>query len=291
MEDTLNSGQSKDTKDIVLSEKKEVDQDYNQKRDALIALCLEVYRVIMGSCLMLFVPQKCNDTSCGLSENINRIDDYSVVCLSFNAITMVAFLFLYAVEFKRESKLISYLEVNKNKPMDNESISEELTKLDISYKNILWNLDYYYKVSGYISLVSFITNAILSAISIYSRYLDQTTITVFLTNILFMTLKIHEVISIVYTDKNVFLSAVLTERVQYNDVDPDKLNKQKKKYIGWMFLTPPPPPTPRNSDENVIIQENRELTSSDDTVDSKASTVISGLNKKDTSDNINSLPI
>tara|TARA_B110000305_G_scaffold3351_1_gene3262 strand:- start:1460 stop:2335 length:876 start_codon:yes stop_codon:yes gene_type:complete len=291
MEDTLNSGQSKDTKDIVLSEKKEVDQDYNQKRDALIALCLEVYRVIMGSCLILFVPQKCNDTSCGLSENINRIDDYSVVCLSFNAITMVAFLFLYAVEFKRESKLISYLEVNKNKPMDNESISEELTKLDISYKNILWNLDYYYKVSGYISLVSFITNAILSAISIYSRYLDQTTITVFLTNILFMTLKIHEVISIVYTDKNVFLSAFLTERVQYNDVDPDKLNKQKKKYIGWMFLTPPPPPTPRNSDENVIIQENRELTSSDDTVDSKASTVISGLNKKDTSDNINSLPI
>ena len=289
MEDTLTNGQSKDTKDIVLSEKEEVNQDYNQKRDALIALCLEIYRVIMGSCLMIFVPQKCNDTSCGLSENLNRSDDYSVACLSFNAVTMAAFLFLYAVEFKRESKLISYLEVNKNKPMDNESISEELTKLDVSYKNILWDLDYYYKVTGYVSLVSFIINAILSGISVYGRYLDQTTITVFLTNILFMSLKIHEVISIVYTDKNVFLSAFLTERVQYNDVDPDKLNKKKKKYSGWMFLTTPPPPTPRNSDENIIIQENRDLTSSDDTVDSKATTVVSGLNKKKQFDSTNSL--
>ena len=291
--ETINSGNSIKTVTLQETPNKEINtsQDYNQKRDALITLCLEVYRVLMGSGLMLFIPQKCEDTSCNFSDNLNRTDDYSIICLSFNLITMISFLALYGVEFTRETKLISYLEVNKNKPMDNESIEEELQNLDISYKTILWDLDYYYKISGYISLVAFILNGILSGISIYTRYLDQTTISVFVTNILFMSLKIYEVITIVYTDKNVFYSAFLTERVQYNDVDPDKLNKQKKKYIGWMFLTPPPPPTPRNSDENVIIQENRELTSSDDTVDSKASTVISGLNKKDTSDNINSLPI
>lgn len=249
-------------------------QDYNQKRDALIALSLEVYRVIMGSCLMIFVPQKCGETSCGISDNLNRSDDLSVACLSFNLITMITFLFLYGVEFKRESKLISYLEVNKNKPMDNESIGEELNKLDISYKNILWNLDYYYKVTGYVSLGSFMVNALLSAISISSRYLDQTTITVLITNILFMGLKIHEVLTIVYTDKNVFLSAFLTKRVQYNDVDPDKLNKKKKKSTGWMFTSPPPVPTARKP------VEEKNSTDSNDTVDSQATTVVTRLPEK-----------
>jgi len=272
---------SKDTEQIILSEKlneTNPDQDYNQKRDALIALGLEVYRVIMGSCLMIFVPQECNNTSCGISDNLNRSDDLSVVSLSFNLITMVTFLFLYAVEFKRESKLISYLEVNKNKPMDNESIAHELNKLDISYKKILWDLDYYYKVTGYVSLGSFLINAVLSGISVYSRYLDQTTITVFVTNILFMSLKIHEVISIVYTDKNVFLSAFLTKRVQYNDVDPDKLNKKKNSNSGWMFSEVPPPPVARISDDEDV---NKQQSNSEDSVDSKASTVVSKLPEKE----------
>lgn len=272
---------SKDTEQIILSEKlneNNPDQDYNQKRDALIALGLEVYRVIMGSCLMIFVPQECNNTSCGISDNLNRSDDLSVVSLSFNLITMVTFLFLYAVEFKRESKLISYLEVNKNKPMDNESIAHELNKLDISYKKILWDLDYYYKVTGYVSLGSFLINAVLSGISVYSRYLDQTTITVFVTNILFMSLKIHEVISIVYTDKNVFLSAFLTKRVQYNDVDPDKLNKKKNSNSGWMFSEVPPPPVARISDDEDV---NKQQSNSEDSVDSKATTIVSKLPGKE----------
>ena len=267
----------KDTKEIILSKdlnETNPDQDYNQKRDALIALGLEVYRVIMGSCLMIFVPQQCDETSCGISDNLNRSDNLSVACLSFNLITMVTFLFLYAVEFKRESKLISYLEVNKNKPMDNDSIENELNKLDISYKQVLWDLDYYYKITGYVSLGSFLTNAILSGISVYDRYLDQTTITVFLTNILFMGLKINEVISIVYTDKNVFLSAFLTKRVQYNDVDPDKLNTKKSNNSFWMFSEVPPPPIARiTSNENI----NKEPSISEDSADSNASTIVSHL--------------
>lgn len=267
----------KDTQEIILSKdlnETNPDQDYNQKRDALIALGLEVYRVIMGSCLMIFVPQQCDDTSCGISDNLNRSDNLSVACLSFNLITMITFLFLYAVEFKRESKLISYLEVNKNKPMDNDSIENELNKLDISYKQVLWDLDYYYKITGYVSLGSFLTNAILSGISVYDRYLDQTTITVFVTNILFMGLKINEVISIVYTDKNVFLSAFLTKRVQYNDVDPDKLNTKKSNNSFWMFSEVPPPPIARiTSNENI----NKEPSISEDSADSNASTVVSHL--------------
>jgi len=275
--ETINSGNSIKTVTLQETPNKEINtsQDYNQKRDALITLCLEVYRVLMGSGLMLFIPQKCEDTSCNFSDNLNRTDDYSIICLSFNLITMISFLALYGVEFTRETKLISYLEVNKNKPMDNESIEEELQNLDISYKTILWDLDYYYKISGYISLVAFILNGILSGISIYTRYLDQTTISVFVTNILFMSLKIYEVITIVYTDKNVFYSAFLTERVQYNDVDPDKINKIKNIRSGWMFNNIPPPPIPRKVENEEVTEKKN----SEESFDSNASTVITNQSK------------
>ena len=255
-------------------------QDMKQKRNALIALVLELYRVLMGAGLMLFVPQECNNTSCSLGDNLNRNDTFSIICLSFNLFTAFTFLVLYGVEFKRESKLISYLEVNKNKPMDCKSVEVELEKLHISYKNIIWDMDYYYKISGYFSFFVFLTNTVLSGISIFDRYLDETTITVLITNILFMGMKIYEVLTIVYTDKNVFLSAFLTKRVQYNDVDPDKLNKIKD---GFLFETVPPPPVAKNRLLEQDIAEPKLLENSaseESIVSSEASTVVRDISQK-----------
>ena len=38
-----------------------------------------------------------------------------------------------------------------------------------------------------------------------------------------MGMKLYDIKSITETDKNIFLSAYLTRKIQYNDVDPDKL--------------------------------------------------------------------
>jgi hypothetical protein len=53
--------------------------------------------------------------------------------------------------------------------------------------------------------------------------LDDKTLTVFITNGLFMALKLNDTQTTTATDKNIFLSAYLTRRIQYNDVDPDKV--------------------------------------------------------------------
>jgi hypothetical protein len=53
--------------------------------------------------------------------------------------------------------------------------------------------------------------------------LDSKTITVFLTNLLLMGLKVADVFSTVNTPKNIFYSAYLKNKVQFNDVDPDKI--------------------------------------------------------------------
>jgi hypothetical protein len=202
---------------------KQNDQDFNQKIGVATTLVLELYKVLMGAMLVIFVPQKCGSAMCSISQNIERTDSLSQSALSFNIITALSFLALYFVEVKRENKMINYLEVNRFTPVDNESVGEALEKLDVAKKQKIWDYDGYYQKTGYASTIAFTLNAILSFIVVYDNYLDSKTITVFLTNILLMGLKVADVFSTVNTKKNVFYSAYLKNKVQYNDVDPDKM--------------------------------------------------------------------
>ena len=204
---------------------KQNDQDFKQKTNVFITLMLEIYRVLMGAFLVAFVPQKCDDTICTLGQNVGRTDNFSIVVISMNGATFLVFLILYFIEVKRENKLITYLEVNRFTPVDNESVGEALKKLDIKKRNSLLNYDKHYRNTGYVSTVSFIVNTIFSIMNILRHYYGSKTLTVLLTNILFMGLKVSDVFNTVNTKKNVFYSAYLTNKVQFNDVDPDKLIK------------------------------------------------------------------
>lgn len=201
---------------------KQNDQDFNQKMNVGLTLVLELYRVLMGAFLVVFVPQKCGDNVCSMSDNIYRDDALSQTSIAFNAITMCSFLALYFVEVKRENKLINYLEVNRFNSLDNESVGQALEQLASSKKQSIWDYDGYYQTTGYVSMLAFIVNAVLSSIVVYSHYLDSKTLTVYLTNLLFMGLKVVDVFSTVNTKKNIFYSAYLKDKVQFNDVDPDK---------------------------------------------------------------------
>jgi hypothetical protein len=199
------------------------DQDFQQRMNVASTLLLEIYRVLMGAFLVVFVPQKCGQEICSLTQNINREDGLAKTAIAFNTITMLTFLMLYFVEVKRENKLINYLEVNRFTPVDNESVGEALLKLAPEKKQTIWDYDDYYQKAGYISTGSFILNSVFSSIVIFSHYFDSKTITVLLTNLLFMGLKVSDVYSTVNTKKNVFYSAYLKNKVQFNDVDPDKI--------------------------------------------------------------------
>lgn len=126
------------------------------------------------------------------------------------------------IEVKRENKLISYLDVNRFTPVDNDSVGEALINLPTEKRESILAYDGYYQKIGYVSTIAFVINAIISGIVINDNYSDSKTATVFVTNLLLMVSKVSEVFSIVNTKKNVFYSAYLTDRVQYNNVDPDK---------------------------------------------------------------------
>ena len=222
MIETVSTKQRRSSFMDIIKEKQK-DQDFNQKMNVGFTLVLELYRVLMGAFLVAFVPQQCGDDICSLSENINRDDALSQSAIMCNVITMVSFLALYFVEVKRENKLINYLEVNRFNSVDNESVGEALEKLAVPKKQSIWDYDGYYQKTGYVSTIAFLFNAIISSIVVYNHYLDSKTLTVFLTNVLFMGSKVADVFSTVNTKKNVFYSAYLKDKVQFNDVDPDKV--------------------------------------------------------------------
>tara|TARA_B100000035_G_scaffold263815_1_gene235637 strand:- start:1509 stop:2288 length:780 start_codon:yes stop_codon:yes gene_type:complete len=204
------------------SGKEVINQDFNQMINVSLTLCLEIYRVLMGALLVFVVPQKCNDEACTLQERFGFKDAYSQTTIVFNFITFATFLMLYFVEVKRENKLIKYLEVNRFKPRDNESVGKALNFLDEKRKKTLLSLDKMYMNSGYIAIAMYILNTGLSVGFVAQRILNSTSYTVLLTNVLFMSSKLANVYEVAHTKPNVFLSSYLTRKLQYNDVDPDK---------------------------------------------------------------------
>lgn len=203
--------------------KKSNDQDFNQKINVALTLVLEFYRVIMGSLLILMVPQKCDDHVCSATENIERTGGLDYAGLALNFATLASMCGLYYIEVKRENKMITYLEVNPEKARDNESVGEALEQLSDEKKKAILMLDKSYCNAGYGSIGLFSVNAVISFLCIMQNYLDSKTLTVLLTNILFMSSKLADVITTVKTEENIFYSAYLKRKVQFNDVDPDKL--------------------------------------------------------------------
>jgi hypothetical protein len=197
--------------------------DTSQRINIALGFCGELYKALMASMLIMFVPQDCGDSeSCGLTERLFTGSDplyMSASCM--NVITFLGFSYLYYVEISRENKMIEYLEMNRELPKDDEAVGEALVKLGSEKVAELHVLDTKYRTAGHAAMGCFAVNTILSSIPIIDNRLDAKTYTVLVTNALFIVAKLMEVREVVNTKPNVFYSAYLTERSQFNDCDPD----------------------------------------------------------------------
>ena len=209
-------------------ENKISNQDFKQKSNAFVIVLIEIYKVLCSSLLILFVPQKCDDHICSYEENIESDNKVYTGGLIINFLTLALFMILYGVEIKRENRLITYLEVNIKKPSDNLSVGNALNNLPIEKKVSILSLDKIYNKIGKASIILFAANSILSGIIVYNYYLDSQTTTTFITNLFFMSGKIYDVYVNVTTEENIFYSAYLKTKVQYNDVDPNKMIENVK---------------------------------------------------------------
>ena len=204
------------------------DQDFMQKFNVSISFVLELYRVLMGTMLIMFVPQKCGEEMCGITDNMFKSTDVYSVNAGVNIATLIAFVYLYVVEVRRENTLINYLDINKEFACDNDAVGEALLLLPDKKRNLVLNLDHRYQLASYIALFFFLANTIFSGYSVYYNYLDSKTTSVFITNVLFLAGKLIQTNALANTEENVFYSAYLTDRIQYNYVDPDKVSMENR---------------------------------------------------------------
>jgi hypothetical protein len=204
-------------------------QDINQKIWMTIYLLFEFYRLLISSLLLIFVPQNCNGHLCSYYENMISHNDFYLSALIMNYITLFSYAFLYIFEIQREVRLIDYLDVNLNKPFDNVSVETIISTLPENKKKELYSYDYYYQITGIICCIFFIMNTIMSTIAISPNVFGTQTYNTFLTNVTFMITKIYQIYMIIHTDKNVFYSSYLIQRVQFNDIDNHLKKKIEKK--------------------------------------------------------------
>jgi hypothetical protein len=199
------------------------DQDLQQKIGMTATVVLELYRVLAASMLILFVPQLCEDHVCSFEENAQTgVDPLYNAGFTMNCLTLAAFVFMYYAESGRERKLIAYMDVNPKEPCDNQSVGNLLVTLPDTKRETILFYDKLYCRTGYLALTCFVVNTILSGFVVYKYYLDDQTTTTFITSVLFMIQKIVDVYATVNTERNVFYSAYLRGKIQYNDVDKDK---------------------------------------------------------------------
>ena len=92
--------------------------DNKQRLMTSLLMCLEFYKILMATFLVLFVPQKCNDEVCTVTENFLKRDTVHFAALISNFITFGSVLYFYVIETKRENWCIQYLDIDLSKPND-----------------------------------------------------------------------------------------------------------------------------------------------------------------------------
>lgn len=198
-----------------------LDQDTLQRLSVGVQVLLEMYRVITSSLLILFVPQICVDHICTTTENLVWETNTYNTALCFNFISMAFLVNMYYMELVRENRLIKYLAVNPEFANNNEIVGKQLELLPVNKQNKIFSINRYYRLSSYGAASIYVLNVLLSAAAVNQYYAGSQTVSTFVTYVLFMATKFGSVYSLVSTDKNIFYSAYMISKIQYNDVDQD----------------------------------------------------------------------
>jgi hypothetical protein len=83
-------------------------------------------------------------------------------------------------------------------------------------------VDLLYSKVGYFALSTFLINTLLSGVAISTTSAGSSTWISFITYITYIMTKLYHVYSLIQSPNDIFYSAYLTQKVQFNDLD-DKL--------------------------------------------------------------------
>lgn len=219
-----------------------VNNDLKERLKVGALFLFQSYKVIMGSLLILFVPQKCEeliDSSgssemkdsviCSVSDNLKKEDDLlHDVTLGFNFICVGLFFIMYFVELRRENWCVKHLDIDHDYPdnhLDDIIDSKPELKMELRKKN-----SRYFRITTLTSGV-YMINLVLSSIIIYTNYVGIQAVTSYMSYVALILLKIYNSLFISYDSlhNDKALSGYITEFSSFNVFDEDIIVNDKVK--------------------------------------------------------------
>lgn len=189
----------------------------NMQRIAIIIYtCFETYRTIISSFLTVFVPQNCGGYSCSILENIIPKDDIEIAAISINTFMAFYFCILFMIESTRETIVKKYLTNDKSYTTNKGYLIKMLSSMKENERNEMFTMNAVYRGFAQGLLIFFFINAGISCVVIQKNYLNNTTSTVFITNMFFTINRIHKALKITSSGEYNIYSTYRSENLIYN---------------------------------------------------------------------------
>ena len=179
---------------------------------------LEVYKIMMGTFLSLFVPHNCpeSDTECIAASNSPSM--LSNVTIWTNSVTFFSICILYVIELMRENFFIHHLDIDPSVP--------DINLVQVAPKPVTillnrWNRRYYFAALA--GMIMTILNVILSSIFLLNHYRNTSTLTTLLSFTLLVFMKLHRSYTMSKKSQRETraYSSYMTEYSSFNVLDKD----------------------------------------------------------------------
>ena len=214
-----------------------IDIDLIQRIKVSGIFCLQIYKILTGTLLTVFVPQSCetlitetNETQnnvCTLTENLNNSDNYHKKTLYWNIFTMTLFIGYYIIELKRENWSIKYLDIDNDKPDNSlKEIIKNEKELDKQMDKL--NLYYYYLLC--LTIFAYTINIMLMIKILNDEYHSSSTISCFMSFVLLVLMKLYNsyIVARESIKNDKMMSAYMSEFVSYNVLDKDYIGSKTR---------------------------------------------------------------
>ena len=216
-----------------------------QKIALFIRFCFELYKTMIGSYLTVFTPQDCDGVVCTLRQNLIPKDNLEIVGLTMNSFMAFSLLCEYIIEIIREKILRMYFENDQRLPVEKEYFTNLLGILDTKKASLLGEKSkmitlvfHLYRKVGIILLSLYVVNVSISGIVIYKNYYDKSSLFGFVTNALFIVLKMVSILKIAIHSINMPYSAYIETPVAFNSLKPEYIKGNVKKHFLFGLQAP-----------------------------------------------------
>jgi len=197
-----------------------IDVDTKERLKIALIFLLQSYKVAMGSMLVLFVPQKCGEGVCSLTDNLSKTDGLHVTTLFINFVSLISFMLCYHSELQRENWCVHHLDIDKDRGDNNLAL---VLDQHPDFKVALDKINNRYYIFSMNAAGVYVLNLILSTIVLFNNSAGSTTLTSYLGFVILILMKLNNSVYISNDSKKNIraFSAYMTEFQSFNVIDVD----------------------------------------------------------------------